>query len=126
MRKILIIALITVHLFGNTELSQLFKIPSLIAHYFQHHRQDPAISFLKFLEMHYGGDDGTKADDSEDSKLPCHSFCHSFSISFTSLLKNSLQDEGIIQDQTKEYGNRLDNGNPSEHVLLILQPPRFA
>lgn len=126
MRKILIIALITIHLFGNTELNQLFKIPSLITHYFQHHRQNPDINFLKFLEMHYGGDDGTTADDSEDSKLPCHSFCHSFSISFTPLLKNSLQDEGTIQDQTKEYGSRLDNGNPSEHVLLILQPPRFA
>lgn len=125
MRKILVIALITVHLFGNTELNQLFKIPNLITHYFQHHRQDPSVSFYKFLEMHYGGDDGTKADDSEDSKLPCHSFCHSFSISFTPLLKNALQDEGITADKNKEYSNHLDNGNPSEHVLLILQPPRI-
>lgn len=126
MRKILAIALITIHLFGNTELNQLFKIPSLITHYFQHHRQDPDIGFLKFLEMHYGGDDGTTADDEQDSKLPGHNFCHSLSVFFTPLLRNPLQDEEMIPNSNKVYGSRLNNGNPSKHVLIILQPPRFV
>ncbi len=53
MRKILAILLITIHLTGNTEVGQLFRLPQLISHFFQHHRQDPSIDFFEFIAMHY-------------------------------------------------------------------------
>lgn len=125
MRKKLAIAVIAVHLLGNTELGQLFKLPELISHYFQHHRQDPGINFFEFLAMHYGGDDGTDADDKEDNELPCHNpNTHSLSYSYTAFLKTPANMDALNLPEEKIFGGRLQNGNPSEHVLLILQPPR--
>lgn len=72
MRKIFVIGLIAVHLLGNTDLNQLVKLPKLISHFIQHQRQIPELSFIDFIAMHYGGNDGTTADDNEDSKLPFH------------------------------------------------------
>ena len=127
MRKTLLIVLITIHFFGNTEISQLFKLPQLISHYFQHSRQDPNLSFFTFLNMHYGGDDGTSADDHEDNKLPYHSNSqiHSFNIVISSLPKNDMPIINI-DEAGNLYGSWLTVGNPSKHVLLILQPPRLA
>ena len=65
-----------IHLAGNTEIGQLLRLPELITHYFQHHRQNEDISFLEFIAQHYGGDDGSNADDEYDSQLPCHNLNH--------------------------------------------------
>jgi hypothetical protein len=124
MRKILVISLIAVHLFGNTELGQALKLPNLISHYFQHHRQDPGINFLEFLAMHYGGDDGTTADDDKDNQLPYqnadnHCLCGVYS----PMVQNTFSLEPI-EYGNPEYGSRLQTGNSSEHVLQIFQPPR--
>jgi hypothetical protein len=127
MRKPLVILLLIIHFFGNTEMNQVFSIPQLISHYFQHNRQDPDLSFFEFLNMHYGGDDGTTADDHEDSKLPYHNQLqsHSFNNIISSLPKAEFT--GIdFNDKPKEYGGRLLTGNPSKHVLIVLQPPRLA
>ena len=77
MRSLLIIVLINVHLFGNTELGQLIKLPQLITHYKKNHKNNPSLNFFQFLVMHYAGDDGTTADDNEDRQLPCHDYHHS-------------------------------------------------
>lgn len=127
MRNLLVIGLIAIHLFGNTELNQLFRIPNLVSHYFQHHRQDPGISFLEFLTMHYGGDDGTHSDDNEDRKLPCHNGTgHSLSPSYTGLPKTSFISAELNFDGKKVYGGRVLAGKPSGHVMIILQPPRLS
>ncbi len=127
MRRILIIALVSIHLFGNTELSQLFKIPQLVNHFFQHHRQNPDINFIEFLAMHYGGDDGTDDDDFEDNKLPCHNGnSHSLSASYMGYLKVNFPSSELSIHVMKQYGSRLVTGIPSEHVRVLLQPPRIA
>ena len=76
MRNILLFILINDHLLGNTEISQVFKIPNLVNHYFEHCRLNPQISFIEFLAMHYGGNDGTDADNDKDNQLPCHNLHH--------------------------------------------------
>jgi hypothetical protein len=127
MKKLLVILLLSIHFFGNTEINQLFSLPQLISHYFQHRRLDPGLSFHEFLNMHYGGDDGTTADDHEDNKLPYHNQLQSHS--FNSVISTLPKAEfgGINFDEMqKEYGGRLLTGNPSKHVLIVLQPPRLA
>jgi hypothetical protein len=127
MRKPLLIALLVIHFSGNTEMSQLFSLPQLISHYFQHSRQNPDLSFFAFLNMHYGGDDGTTADDHEDNKLPYHNHLqsHSFNTIISSLPRMDIPTIHA-EEAANNYGSQLPGGNPSEHVLLILQPPRFA
>jgi hypothetical protein len=119
----LIIILIAIHLFGNTELGQLFRLPKLVSHYFQHRELDPTVTFIDFLVMHYGGDDGTSADDDMDSQLPYHHV--GFHCLFGTLYPLaqyffSMKPVGDIPG----YGSQLLSGNPSKHVLLFLQPPR--
>ena len=76
MRKALVILLFSVHLLGNTELNQLFKLPELIQHFHKTKMQDKSINFFDFVAMHYCGNDGDPFDDSEDGKLPFMSVHH--------------------------------------------------
>jgi hypothetical protein len=116
-----------VHLLGNTEMSMVVRLPHLVSHYFQHHRQDSSLSFLDFLAGHYGGDDGTTADDSEDNKLPMHKQqdVHCFTIIGSAITLASVDFSCPLPVQQK-YVTRLQQGESSKHVLLILQPPRLA
>lgn len=125
MRKILITALISIHLFGNTELAQLCKLPNLLQHYFEHSRINPHLSFSEFLFMHYGGDDGTTADDDFDSKLPCHNTQGNTLALVYSPMVSELPVIRYIPALSKEYNSPLEPGTSTEHVLMVLQPPRF-
>lgn len=126
MRKILVIVLVGIHLTGNTEVGQLLKLPQLVSHYFQHHRQDRDISFVEFIFMHYWGDDGTSADDDFDSKLPCHNAVHNTIALVYSPMTQDIIPETLAHQRTVEYNSRLEAGIPSKHVLLILQPPKLV
>lgn len=124
MRKTLVILLIGIHLAGNTEAAQLLRLPQLISHYFQHRQLDGDISFFQFIAMHYGGDDGTSADDDYDSKLPCHNISHTtISLVLTSITKD-LSSVTIPVVANIDYNEKPAAGISSKHVLLILQPPR--
>lgn len=123
MRKAFAIAFISLHLLSNTELSQVIRLPKLISHYFQHHRQNPGINFFDFLAMHYGGDDGTSADDDIDSQLPYHNTDHHclFTV-YSPMLAADFFFNGIDHGFSK-YNSRPLDGIPSKHVLLLLRPP---
>ena len=123
MRMTLIIALMTVHLFGNTELGQLCRLPKLVSHYFQHRELDPTTTFIDFLVMHYGGDDGTSADDDIDSQLPYHrADFHCLFDTFYPLPHDFFNIKPA--EDMPGYGSRLISGHPSKHVSLFLQPSR--
>lgn len=126
MRKNLAILLISVHFVGNTELGQLFKLPQLVNHFFQHQRLNPDLNFVQFIAMHYAGDDGTKADDDYDKQLPCHNTDHNTINAFYSTMVKELPAADFNFWSTTIYGERLQTGTTSKHVLLILQPPRQA
>jgi len=126
MRKSLTIALIGLHLAGNTEIGQLFKLPQLVNHFFQHQRLNPDLNFFEFIAMHYAGDDGTKADDDFDKQLPCHNSDHStINIVYSPMVKE-LPGADFLFWSNREYSERLQTGTSSKHVLLILQPPKQA
>lgn len=124
MRKSLTIGLIVVHLLAHTEAGQLLRLPNLISHFFQHHRQNPHIDFYLFIAMHYGGDDGTNADDDMDDQLPCHNtHINTLSVVYPDF-PNDIPSFAIDITVSAEYGSHLQLGNPSKHVLPLLQPPR--
>ena len=126
MRKILIIGLIVVHLLAHTEAGQLFKLPNLLSHFFQHHRQNPSINFMDFIAMHYGGDDGTNADDDMDRKLPCHNVNSNTLSAVYPSPENDIPSFTIDINILTEYGSRVLTGSPSKYVSLIPHPPRLT
>ena len=123
MRTTWILVLMTVHLFGNTELGQLFGLPKLVSHYFQHRQLDRSVTSIDFLAMHYGGDDGTTADDDIDNQLPYH-HVDNHCLSVVYYPSDQYVFNIDMTEHSTEYGSRLISGHPSEHVSLILQPPR--
>jgi len=65
------ILLLTVHLLAYTDLVQLIRFPNLIKHYETHHLENPKLSFIDFLVMHYGiCIDGNAGEGQEDMQLP--------------------------------------------------------
>lgn len=118
------IVLVCIHLAGNTEVGQLLRLPELITHYFQHHRQNSDISFFEFIAMHYGGDDGTDADNDYDNQLPCHNVNqNSISLVYSPMIHETEMANQSFQPETR-YSSVLSDGQADKHVLLILQPPR--
>lgn len=126
MRKSLTIGLIVVHLFAHTEIGQVFRLPNLIDHFFQHHRQNPNINFFQFIAMHYGGDDGTHADDDMDDQLPCHNTNNNTLSVVYPDFPNDIPSFAIDINVLPKYGSLLQLGNSSKHVVPVLQPPRTA
>jgi hypothetical protein len=126
MRQILLISIISVHLLGNTEISQVLKFPNLITHYFEHCRLNPGISFFEFLTMHYGGNDGTHADDEKDNQLPCHNLQHNTLSVVCFKIQNAPSLEMVTEYNIREYGRPLLTYHPQEHVISFFQPPKTA
>lgn len=124
MKRALMIVMVGIHLAGNTEVGQLLRLPELITHYFQHHRQNSDISFMEFLAMHYGGDDGTNADNDYDNQLPCHNLKHNtISLVFSPMINEAEIAVQPFQPEIR-FSSCLPNSKADKHVPLILQPPR--
>lgn len=83
MRSAVAILLLSIHFMANSYGYQLFKLPKLVMHYEQHHKNNPSIGFVDFIAMHYWGDDGNPSDDNEDNQLPFKDI--HYDTSFTSI-----------------------------------------
>lgn len=125
MRQLLLISIVVIHLLGNTEISQVFKLPNLVDHYFEHHRQNNSLDFFEFLAMHYGGNDGTSADDFKDSQLPCHNIHHNtLSVVCFQITQGVPYLDIITLYNSKIYAMPLQTQLPSKHGITLFQPPR--
>jgi hypothetical protein len=125
MRKKLAILLISIHLVGNTEAGQAFKIPKLLDHFSRHQQQNPSLSFIQFFLMHYGGDDGTDADNDQDQQLPFHNLHHTTTAVVYSPMLKVIPDTDLFLWETRNFISHLSG--PIPHILLPIdiQPPRL-
>ena len=119
------ISLISLHLFGNTELGQVFSLPQLLRHYHFHQLHDSSLSFFSFLVEHYSGDDGTTSDDNEDMKLPLHNVTHVI-LSISNLAPVSIET-GIEHPDfplISFFRSFRPENIPQRKTEVIIQPPR--
>ncbi len=68
--KGIIIWLLAIMTFHGLSLEQLFKLPVLIAHYFEHQERGQSITVTEYLSMHYWGTDINDDDQDRDMQLP--------------------------------------------------------
>ncbi len=125
MRKTLAIVLISLHLFGNTEMGQIFSLPQLVRHYHFHQLNDRSTTFISFLIEHYSGDDGTTSDDKEDMKLPFHNIHHAV-VSTGAMAPVNMHIEIAHPDFPFSSVFCLFRAStvPEIKTEVILQPPR--
>ncbi len=85
-------------LFTATPLQQLFKLPVLVQHYYEHKQIDKNIGVIAFLKLHYfEEEDGADADDKRDQQLPFKSVADFISPTTT-------------------------NANPTAHTEIVIKP----
>jgi hypothetical protein len=126
MRKALLVILIHIHILGNTEVSQLLRIPNLVDHYFEHCRINPSISFFQFLSMHYGGNDGTDADNDRDNSLPCHNLHHNTLTVLCYKIQDSPSEIMVPKHVNDRYLLPATAYVPEEPIFSFFQPPKLA
>ncbi len=70
-KKILFITLLSVHLLGNTDFIQVFRLPMLLVHYQNHLKENNRLDLIYFLSSHYSSQgDGISSDDKEEKEMP--------------------------------------------------------
>jgi hypothetical protein len=123
MKKPLVFFLLCIHIAGNTEAGQVFRLPLLLKHFQAHQQQDPSLHFIDFLAMHYAGDDGDASDDADDAKLPFHDYTHS---SVSAVYAPMVKTLAFIPFFTayNDFPIEKKEAMPSKHVSILLQPPR--
>ena len=69
MRKWVSILFLSIIVLSHSELHQLLRIPVLIDHFKEHKKEDPSITFIQFIKLHY---DKIVVDDDyqRDQQLP--------------------------------------------------------
>lgn len=129
MQKLVAILLLGIYLFSTTALAQLFKLPVLIEHYQEHKHQNPAITFLGFLNLHYNNGDKVDDDDDKDMKLP---FKTVSDIASTFVISIPPTTFTIISQPVFEYHDVKKKYSQTSNLLLpsfsanIWQPPKFC
>jgi len=60
----------SIYLFGTTEAYQALKLPLLVEHYIKHKHQNPHLTLLGFLKLHYSDKTIFDSDYRQDMRLP--------------------------------------------------------
>jgi len=80
MKKACAILFLMIYLVANTELHQFLRLPIFFIHYEEHRAENPDISLLEFIALHYVGPDSNIAY-GHDSELPFKDKCPEVSLS---------------------------------------------
>jgi hypothetical protein len=80
MKRACAILFLWIYLVANTELHQFLRLPVFFVHYQEHRVENPDISLLEFISLHYYGPDAN-INYGHDSELPFKEKCPEVSLS---------------------------------------------
>ena len=129
MKRPIAIFLLGIYLFSFVEFHQFLRIPILIQHFVEHRQQDPSISFMAFLKMHYVGEIVIDDDYQRDNELPFRET--ECCVMTTTIITCECPGTNIeIATHSEEINNEFISYNEDNHSLVsiadIFQPPRLA
>ena len=129
MKKLATIFFFLIFLFGSTEAYQLLKLPLLVQHYIQHRAEDPGISFIAFLKIHYNKKLVIDDDWQQDQQLPfkTQQSANAFMFGFVSMPSHPISFQNISYPFIEKIF-RLEDKSEYSYTLLqdIFQPPKLA
>ena len=88
LKNLVAISFIFLHLSTTTELGELFKLPALVHHYFEHEEEHDSASIFHFLAEHYAELHAAQnlQHDDHHKHLPFKSNDHSYLVSTVSIV----------------------------------------
>jgi|CXWL01.1.fsa_nt_gi hypothetical protein len=125
MRPALLIILASLVMTAGTELHQFFRIPVLINHYWHHRQENPSITLLEFLKLHYADNHPDDKDESEDAALPFKSAGALNHIDIPLIAGREILNKPYI-DIAVTISIRRCEGVPCHRSFSIFRPPRFV
>ena len=119
------VVLLAIAAVNSLSLQHIFKIPVLVAHYFEHQERGPDITVIEFLSMHYWGQDINDNDQERDMQLPFKKF--DFSQSATALFFHQ-SSQFNFNDFSSETKHTVTNAEDhiSQHFGSLFKPPRLS
>jgi hypothetical protein len=114
--------LLIVFLSAQTPLGQVFKLPKLIEHFFQH-QQQTGTSIISFIIDHYSHEHND-ADQSEDQQLPFKTviLCSMGSAVIPAIVQSDFNIRPVCAQNVAVNDVHL----PQQHLCSIFHPPRFV
>ena len=118
--KIAAYILLIVFLSAQTPLGQVFKLPFLVEHFYEHNQQT-GVSLIGFIIEHYSHEHND-ADWAKDQQLPFKTvvLCSIGS----AIVPASLQADFSIQADCPQKVAVNDVHKPQPHLCSIFHPPR--
>ena len=117
--------MLSILLFTNAEFHQLVKLPVLIEHFREHRRENPDISFLQFLRLHYLGKILVDDDYHRDQQLPMRdSEACQVILSCVCECPDHSTEQAPIPSGDKTFCLYRERNKPRFSVPDIFQPPR--
>lgn len=107
-----------------TPSQQLLKTPALFRHYHEHQQQQPGITFMDFIYMHYIGDDGVPDDENKDMQLPFKRSDRGPSLLVTFNAKQTLLFTRYSFVTNINYAPFTNSFLPEPHKWGLLRPPQ--
>lgn len=128
MQKAVAILLLSVTFLGSmVDLHDFAKLPRLLEHYQEHQKKSPDVSFIGFLDLHYGSQ-AEHHDQEEHQKhqdLPFKSPDCTFTHTVTVIpLFKAPEITSLVSEVT--YSNFYHSTFSSEFCQSIWQPPKNA
>ncbi len=119
------ILFLLIYLLSSTELHQFLKVPLLFVHYTEHLQDNPSISLVDFMVLHYFSGDTRSVDYARDKQLPFKGdSCPEISLAIA--MPPEDLPETIVQvfNTTRKIGIFKSPFNNTFFQFSIWQPPR--
>ncbi len=119
------ILFLLIYLLSSTELHQFLKVPLLFVHYTEHLQDNPSISLVDFMVLHYFSGDTRSVDYARDKQLPFKGdSCPEISLAIA--MPPEDLPETIVQvfNTTCKIGIFKSPFNNTFFQFSIWQPPR--
>lgn len=127
-RRFIALLLLFIYIQPAGALRELFKLPLLAEHYFDHREENQNVNLVSFLISHYYTEDGTDYDADEDRKLPFKSSEQISTVGSIAVSPPASSDIFTRPDFSplRNYLIMDDRNIPSGHLDTIWQPPRHC
>ena len=128
MRKRIAILFLSIYLCSTTEVHELLKIPVVFQHFIEHQQEDPQISVVQFLQIHYLQGNVKDKDYERDMQLPFKTAGEFFASSATPFVPLNAQIDIQYPDQDILINWSLHQPAYifSAYQVNIWQPPKMA